>query len=36
MFYFLPLFFALYYALPCRNAVILLASLLFCAWGEAR
>jgi alginate O-acetyltransferase complex protein AlgI len=36
MFYFLPLFFALYYVLPCRNAVILLASLLFYAWGEAR
>ncbi len=34
MFYFLPLFFALYYVLPCRNTVILLASLLFYAFGE--
>ena len=36
LFYFLPSFFVLYYALPCRNAVILIASLLFYAWGEAR
>jgi alginate O-acetyltransferase complex protein AlgI len=36
LFYFLPLFFALCYALPCRNVVILLASLLFYAWGEPR
>ena len=36
LFYFLPLFFGLYYALPWRNAIILLASLLFYAWGEPR
>jgi alginate O-acetyltransferase complex protein AlgI len=36
LFYFLPLFFAAYYILPCRNVVILLASLLFYAWGEPR
>jgi alginate O-acetyltransferase complex protein AlgI len=36
LFYFLPLFLVLYYVLPCRNTVILLASLLFYAWGEPR
>jgi alginate O-acetyltransferase complex protein AlgI len=36
LFCFLPLFFALYYALPCRDVVILIASLVFYAWGEAR
>jgi alginate O-acetyltransferase complex protein AlgI len=36
LFYFLPAFLALYYLLPCKNAVLLLASLLFYAWGEPR
>ena len=36
LFYFLPLFLALYYVLPWRNVVILLASLVFYAWGEPR
>src|SRR5258708_18559273 len=36
LFYFLPLFFALYYILPWRNVVLLFASLLFYAWGEPR
>lgn len=36
LFYFLPLFLALYYLLPWKNAVLLLASLLFYAWGEPR
>lgn len=35
LFYFCPIFFVLYYALPWRNAVLLSASLLFYAWGEA-
>lgn len=36
LFYFLPLFFAVYLIVPRRlkNAVILLASLVFYAWGE--
>jgi alginate O-acetyltransferase complex protein AlgI len=37
LFYFLPLFFALYVAVPgvtTKNAVLLLASLIFYAWGE--
>jgi alginate O-acetyltransferase complex protein AlgI len=36
LFYFMPVFFAFYYLLPCRNTVILLGSLAFYAWGEAR
>ena len=36
LFYFLPAFLALYYLLPWKNAVLLLASLLFYAWGEPR
>ena len=36
LFYFLPLFLASYYVLPTRNLVVLVASLLFYAWGEAR
>ncbi len=36
LFYFLPLFFALYATLRCRNAVLLAGSLIFYAWGEAR
>jgi len=36
LFYFMPLFFAFYYVLPCRNAVVLVGSLVFYAWGEAR
>jgi len=36
LFYFLPVFFTLYAALRCRNAVLLAGSLLFYAWGEAR
>ncbi|MFZ4703345.1 MAG: MBOAT family O-acyltransferase, partial [Candidatus Methylumidiphilus sp.] len=34
LFYFLPIFFLLYYLLPFRNATLLLASLVFYAWGE--
>ena len=37
LFYFLPLFFAVYVAVPgvtAKNAVLLLASLIFYAWGE--
>lgn len=38
VFYFLPLFFLLYYLVPARlkNAVILLGSILFYAWGAPR
>ena len=36
LFYFLPAFFLLYYLLPWKNTVLLLASLLFYAWGEPR
>lgn len=36
LFYFLPAFLALYYILPWKNTVLLLASLLFYAWGEPR
>ena len=36
LFFFLPVFFLFYYLLPCRNTVILVGSLLFYAWGEAR
>lgn len=35
LFYFLPIFLALYFALPVKNALFLAASLLFYAWGEA-
>lgn len=34
LFYFLPCFLLLYYALPWKNAVLLIGSLLFYAWGE--
>lgn len=34
LFYFLPLFLALYFLLPWRNIVLLSASLIFYAWGE--
>ncbi len=34
LFWFLPAFLLLYALLPARNAVILLASLVFYAWGE--
>lgn len=36
LFYFLPAFLLLYYALPWKNGVLLLGSLLFYAWGEPR
>jgi alginate O-acetyltransferase complex protein AlgI len=36
LFYFMPVFFAFYYLLPCRNTVILIGSLAFYAWGEVR
>jgi alginate O-acetyltransferase complex protein AlgI len=38
LFFFLPLTLAAYYALPqrCRSAVLLVASVVFYAWGEAR
>ncbi len=34
LFYFLPLFLILYFSLPFKNTVLLVASLLFYAWGE--
>ncbi|WP_151636890.1 MBOAT family O-acyltransferase [Noviherbaspirillum aerium] len=34
LFYFFPLFLLLYYVLPWKNGVLLVASLLFYAWGE--
>ena len=34
LFYFFPAFLLLYYALPWKNGVLLLASLIFYAWGE--
>ena len=34
LFYFLPIFLVLYGALPWRNAVLLIASLIFYSWGE--
>ena len=34
LFYFFPIFIAIYYALPWKNAALLVASLLFYAWGE--
>jgi len=36
LFYFFPLFLLLYYTLPWKNAVLLVGSLLFYAWGEPR
>jgi alginate O-acetyltransferase complex protein AlgI len=36
LFYFFPAFLLLYYALPWKNTVLLLASLIFYAWGEPR
>jgi alginate O-acetyltransferase complex protein AlgI len=36
LFYFLPVFFLLYYLLPWKNTVLLIASLLFYGWGEPR
>ena len=36
LFYFFPAFLFLYYLLPWKNAVLLLGSLLFYAWGEPR
>ncbi|HPQ87123.1 MAG TPA: MBOAT family O-acyltransferase [Gammaproteobacteria bacterium] len=35
LFYFLPLFLVLYFITPFKNTVLLIASLLFYAWGEA-
>jgi len=35
LFYFLPVFLFAYFVLPFKNIVLLLASLLFYAWGEA-
>ncbi len=34
LFYFLPLFLVVYFLLPAKNITLLLASLLFYAWGE--
>src|SRR5690242_15334705 len=36
LFYFLPAFLLCYLLLPWKNAVILVGSLLFYAWGEPR
>ncbi|RSZ55964.1 MBOAT family protein [Massilia atriviolacea] len=36
LFYFFPCFLLLYYVLPWKNAVLLIGSLLFYAWGEPR
>ena len=36
LFYFLPCFLLLYYLLPWKNAVLLVGSLAFYAWGEPR
>lgn len=36
LFFYMPIFFAAYYALPFRNAVLLIGSLIFYAWGEPR
>lgn len=36
LFYFLPAFLLLYYVLPWKNAVLLVGSLVFYAWGEPR
>ena len=34
LFYFLPLFLLIYFVLPFRNTALLIASLIFYAWGE--
>ncbi|MRW89176.1 MBOAT family protein [Duganella sp. FT80W] len=36
LFYFLPCFLLLYFVLPWKNAVLLVGSLVFYAWGEPR
>lgn len=36
LFYFLPLFLLSYWLLPWRNAVLMVASLFFYTWGEAK
>lgn len=36
LFFFFPVFLFLYYVLPWKNGVLLVASLLFYAWGEPR
>ncbi|NHZ38973.1 MBOAT family O-acyltransferase [Massilia aquatica] len=36
LFYFFPAFLLLYYVLPWKNAVLLVGSLFFYAWGEPR
>ncbi len=36
LYFFFPAFLGLYYLLPWKNAVLLLASLVFYAWGEPR
>ena len=36
LFFFFPVFLFLYYVLPWKNAVLLVASLVFYAWGEPR
>ncbi|RJF98239.1 MBOAT family O-acyltransferase [Noviherbaspirillum saxi] len=36
LFYFFPVFLILYYVLPWKNPVLLVASLVFYAWGEPR
>lgn len=36
LFYFFPAFLFCYYVLPWKNAVLLIASLVFYAWGEPR
>lgn len=36
LFFFFPVFLFLYYLLPWKNAVLLVASLVFYAWGEPR
>lgn len=36
LFYFFPAFLILYYVLPWKNPVLLVASLVFYAWGEPR
>lgn len=34
LFYFLPIFLAVYFLTPAKNIVLLIFSLLFYAWGE--
>ncbi|MDM5178191.1 MBOAT family protein [Massilia sp. DJPM01] len=36
LFYFFPIFLLLYYSLPWKNAILLIGSLVFYAWGEPR